>query len=167
MKKLILTSIVFGFLFVNSSDGFAQGASTQNVEVILGNSLDIDDMKLSPSRIPYVYANLNASEKADFVIYGRIESVSNDGQWIRISTHEDLDDIHCYVQAETNQVFNSAMLGKWVTAKGNISETSFNSTQLNQKNNNSSSLNNHTNPHTHLGQAFKIDADEILISHPF
>lgn len=167
MKKIILTSIVFGFLFVNPSDGFAQGAPNQSVEVILGNSLDINDMKLTPSRIPYIYENLNASEKADFVIYGRIESVSNDGQWVRISTHENLDDIHCYVQAGSNQVFNTSMLGKWVTAKGDIDEMNFDNSSLNQRNNNSTSLNNHTNPHTHLGQAFKIDADEILISHPF
>lgn len=165
IKKTFLTSLTLGFLIAISAP--LQAQSNQDIEVIIDNDLTINDYKLSPSRIPYIFADLSNAEKQSFVIYGLISSIANDGSWVRISTNEQVDDIHFYVQASNGSTFNQSMQGKYITAKGNLHEIILDESGLNEKNSSSTSFNNLSNPHNNTTQTYQLDANAILVSSPF
>lgn len=166
INKAIL-SFTVGLSLLSLPQLHAQSQPSQSIEIIIDNGLNIDDYKLSPSRIPYIYAELNTQEKENFTIYGQVVAVDNDGKWIRIATNEVVDDIHCYVQANSNGTFNNSMLGKYVTARGNINEITLDPAELSSKNSNSVQWNNTTNHHTHLAPTYQVEANSLLISSPY
>jgi len=167
MKKLCILSLTLGSIFFSIDAAYSQNnVNTQEVEIVLGNQLDINSPKLTPGRIPIIFPNLSAQDKESFTLYGEIVEVGNNGKWLRVRTNESMDNVLVYINTD-NAIFEENMLGKFITTQGKLQESTFTENQIQSKSTNANSLNNMTNPLSSHSSGFELKAEEIIISTPY
>lgn len=167
MKKLCILSLALGSFFFTIDHAYSQNnSSNQQVEVLLGDQLDINSYKLPPGRIPTLYPSMSSTDKESFILYGEIVEVGNNGKWVRVRTNENMDNVLVYINTD-NAILDASMLGKHITTQGNLKQRSFTESQIQSKSQNASSLNNMSNPLSSHSSGFELKAEEIIISSPY